>query len=189
MSCHPASATARAAGGPAGCRPTSIILDHAEVEPYLYRVNDEEMLLEELERYRAEKDRIRQVLGQIGGVSNLNKDRVINILFLSLVVGLFVFDLVREFLHLELGGFPHFLSTQLALFLVSLKIVWMIRRQTRVEHFQFWILHSIEFQINRITQRLEELEAGSSRSRRGAPARRAPAAGARAPEGKPAPRR
>jgi hypothetical protein len=121
-------------------------------------MDDQEMLLQELERYRAEKDRIRRVLGQIGGVSSLSKDRIINILFLAVVVLLFVFDLVREFLHLELGGFPHFLSTQLALFLISLKIVWMIHRQTRVDHFQFWILHSIEFQISLITQRLQELQ-------------------------------
>jgi hypothetical protein len=126
-------------------------------------MDDQEMLLQELERYRIEKDRIRGVLGQIGGVSNLGKDRLINILFLAVVVLLFVFDLVREFLNLELGGFPHFLSTQLALFLISLKIVWMIHRQTRVDHFQFWILHSIEFQINLIAQRLRELEKGAPR--------------------------
>ena len=136
------------------------------------------MLLQELERYRAEKDRIRRVLGQIGGVSSPGKDRLINIFFLSVVALLFVFDLVREFLHLELGGFPHFLSTQLALFLISLKIVWMIHRQSHVDHFQFWILHSIEFQINLIAQRLNELE-NPRRQPRGP--RRAPAARARNP--------
>jgi len=81
------------------------------------------MLVQELERYRTEKDRIRRVLGQIGGVSSQGKDRIINILFLAVVGLLFAFDLVREFLHLEVGGLEHFLSTQLALFLVSLKIV------------------------------------------------------------------
>lgn len=86
------------------------------------------MLLQELERYRTEKDRIRRVLGQIGGVSSPGRDRLINALFLIVVVLLFVFDLVREFFHLELGSFPHFLSTQLALLLISLKIVWMIHR-------------------------------------------------------------
>ncbi len=147
-------------------------------------MNDQELLLQELERYRAEKDQIRRVLGQIGGISSPGRDRLINILFLAVVVLLFSFDLVREFLHLELGGFPHFLSTQLALFLISLKIVWMIHRQTRVDHFQFWILHSIEFQINLITQRLRELEKSASPARARAAGRRtvprsAAAAGAR----------
>jgi len=141
------------------------------------------MLLQELERYRTEKDRIRRVLGQIGGVSNLSKDRIINILFLSVVVVLFVFDLVRELLQLELGGFPHFLSTQLALFLISLKIVWMIHRQTRVDHFQFWILHSIEFQINLIAQRLQTLESTAPRRRDGNGKLGRPAAKARRPAG------
>jgi hypothetical protein len=139
-------------------------------------MNDREMLLEELERYRTEKDQIRRVLGQIGGISSPGRDRLINVLFLTVVVVLFDLDLVRELLHLELGGFPHFLSTQLALFLISLKIVWMIHRQTRVDHFQFWILHSIEFQINLLSQRLRELEkvsAGPSRQPRAAPSRRA----------------
>jgi hypothetical protein len=44
----------------------------------------------------------------------------------------------------------------------------MIHRQTRVDHFQFWILHSIEFQINLITQRLGELESPRARTRGGA---------------------
>jgi hypothetical protein len=154
-------------------------------------MDDQEMLLQELERYRTEKDRIRRVLGQIGGVSNPSKDRIINILFLSVVVVLFVFDLVRELLQLELGGFPHFLSTQLALFLISLKIVWMIHRQTRVDHFQFWILHSIEFQINLIAQRLQTLENavprrkgnGGKGGRAAAKARR-PAGSSRGPGGR-----
>ncbi len=143
------------------------------------------MLLQELERYRTEKDRIRRVLGQVGGVSSPDRDRIVNTLFLAVVVLLFVFDLVREFLRLELGGFPHFLSTQLALFLISLKIVYMIHRQTRVDHFQFWILHSIEFQINRITERLEELENAPRQPRRSP---RAAQAGPRGPA-KAAPRR
>ena len=129
------------------------------------------MLLRELEQYRAEKDRIRGVLGQIGGVSTTKRDEIINILFLVIVVLLFVFDLVRELLRLELGGLPHFLSTQLALFIISLKIVWMIHRQTRVDHFQFWILHSIEFQINLISQQLKELEGRIPRGKTGGSSR------------------
>ena len=165
---------------PAGC---PLLLDPRGAEPYLLRVDDQEMLLQELERYRTEKDRIRRVLGQIGGVSSPGRDRLINILFLAVVVLLFVFDLVREFLNLELGGFPHFLSTQLALFLISLKIVWMIHRQTRVDHFQFWILHSIEFQINLIAQRLQTLESTAPRRRDGNGKLGRPAAKARRPAG------
>jgi hypothetical protein len=47
---------------------------------------------------------------------------------------------------------------ELVLLLVSLKIIWMIHRQTKVDHFQFWVLNSIEFQINMMSKRLRELE-------------------------------
>jgi hypothetical protein len=144
-------------------------------------MDDQQMLFQELERYRAEKDRIRSVLGQIGGVSSLKRDKLITVFFLIIVLLLFGFDLVRELLHLELGGLPHFLSTQLALFLISLKIVWMIYRQTRVDHFQFWILHSIEFQINLMAQRLRDLESGASGPKLRGASRRAAATGARTP--------
>jgi hypothetical protein len=120
-------------------------------------MDDQELLLQELEHYRSEKERIRRILGQIGGAANLKLDRIVNILFLVVVASLFVLDIVRELLHLAFWGLPHFLSTQLAIFLISLKIVWMIHRQSRVDHFQFWILSSIEFQINMLTRRLEEL--------------------------------
>jgi len=120
-------------------------------------MDDKELLLLELEHYRGEKERIRRILGQIGGAANLKLDRTLNILFLALVVALFALDVVREVLHMDFWGLPHFLSTQLALFLVSMKIVWMIHRQTRVDHFQFWILNSIEFQLNQLSRRLDEL--------------------------------
>lgn len=46
------------------------------------------------------------------------------------------------------------LSLELGLLFVSLKIVWMTRRQSKVEHFQFWILGSIEFRLNAIARQL-----------------------------------
>jgi hypothetical protein len=57
------------------------------------------------------------------------------------------------------GWLPPFLSMELALLLVSVKIIWMIHRQTKVDHFQFWVLNSIEFQINLMSKHLKELES------------------------------
>ena len=53
---------------------------------------------------------------------------------------------------------PTIISIELALFLVSLMIIWMIHRQSKVEHFQFWVLSSIEFQINLLSKGLNEIE-------------------------------
>jgi hypothetical protein len=121
-------------------------------------MDEAEILRQELEHYRTEKDRIRKVIGQIGGASSKRQDRMINIIFLAVVLGLFVFDLLREVTGLTLPALPRLLSMELALLLVSLKIIWMIDRQTRVDHFQFWVLNSIEFQINMIGKRLKDLE-------------------------------
>jgi hypothetical protein len=137
----------------------------ARVDPrgaayYLFQAMTEtEMMLRELEQYKSEKERVRRIIGQIGGSTSKRKDLLINLAFLLLVVGLFALDIVREVYGVALHGIPPFLSMELAVVLVSLKIIWMIYRQTKVDHFQFWVLNSIEFQINLISQRLRELES------------------------------
>jgi hypothetical protein len=60
---------------------------------------------------------------------------------------------------------PPLFSIELGVLLVSVKIIWMIHKQARVEHFQFWILNSIEFRLNEITKsvrRLEDVASGDS---------------------------
>jgi hypothetical protein len=121
-------------------------------------MDEAEILRQELEHYRNEKDRIRKVIGQIGGASSKRQDRIMNIIFLVVVLGLFAFDTAREFTDLGLPAVPRFFSMELVLLLVSLKIIWMIHRQTKVDHFQFWVLNSIEFQINMMSKHLRELE-------------------------------
>ena len=49
------------------------------------------------------------------------------------------------------------LLLEVAVLLVSLKIIWMIHKQSKVDHFQFWILNSIEFQMNMLTRRIAEM--------------------------------
>jgi len=34
----------------------------------------------------------------------------------------------------------------------------MIHRQTKVEHFQFWILQSIEFRLNDLSKKIKNIE-------------------------------
>ena len=117
-----------------------------------------EALRTELKQYRAEKEKIRDVIGQISGVSTKKRDTTINVVFLAVVVGFFVFDVVRHALGLNLPFLPPALLLEVAVLLVSIKIIWMIYRQGRVDHFQFWILNSIEFQMNMISRRLTNLE-------------------------------
>ena len=121
-------------------------------------MEETEILREELEHYKLEKERVRKILGQIGGKSRKKKDIAVNILFLFLVLGLFSFDIVREIFDLSFFGITRFISIEIAILLISIKIIWMINRQQRVDHFHFWILNSIEFQINLISKRIREIE-------------------------------
>ena len=125
-------------------------------------MDETEFLREELSQYSSEKERIRSVIGQIGGTARKRGlDRTVSIVFLVAVVVLFALALIRDVFNLTVIPIPDMLSLELALLLVSLKIVWMIRSQTKVDHFQFWMLTSIEFQINRISQRIQRIEGKS----------------------------
>ena len=127
-------------------------------------LTDTAALQEELEQFRQEKEKIRALVGQIGGVASTKRDRVLNILFLVAIALLFLVDVIRHAVGVEIPVPPLF-SIELGVLLVSVKIIWMIHKQARVEHFQFWILNSIEFRLNEITKsvrRLEELAQDGS---------------------------
>jgi hypothetical protein len=117
-----------------------------------------QLLREELEHYRAEKERIRQIVGQIGGQPSLRRTRLFNAVILTVVVLLFLFDLARELFGLFAGVIPPFVLLEVAVFLLSLKIVWMIYLQMKLHHFQFWILNSLDFQVNELSRRMRVLE-------------------------------
>jgi len=119
--------------------------------------SDTEALQEELEQFRKEKEKIRALVGQIGGVASNRRDRVVNIVFLIAISMLLIADVLRHVAHLDVP-LPPLFSLELGVLLVSVKIIWMIHKQARVEHFQFWILNSIEFRLNEITKSVRRLE-------------------------------
>jgi hypothetical protein len=118
---------------------------------------DTEALQSELEHFRQEKAKVRQLVGQIGGKANARRGRIINVVFVSAIALLFSLDLMRHVFGLSIPLAP-LLSIELGLLLVSIKIIWMIHRSMKVEHFQFWILNSIEFRLNDISRRIEGIE-------------------------------
>jgi len=114
-------------------------------------------LKEELRSYREEKEKIRNIIGQIGGEEDRRRDRWINVIFITLLVALLSFDILGHFMqHLQI--LPPMISLEIAVLLVSLKIIWMIHKQAKVEHFQFWILNSIEFRLNEVVKRLRDMD-------------------------------
>lgn len=121
-------------------------------------MNDEKVLQEEINHYKDEKESVRKILGQIGGTGTGKKETVINVTFAVLVVLFFSFDVMRHALHIDIDFIPELFSVEIALLLVSMKIIWMIHRQQKVEHFQFWILNTIEFQMNSTAARVRKIE-------------------------------
>ncbi|PKL23516.1 MAG: hypothetical protein CVV47_14890 [Spirochaetae bacterium HGW-Spirochaetae-3] len=105
---------------------------------------------EEIEEFNRERARIRELIGRIGGVRYSHIDTLVNIAFITLVVGLFIVELT-------LHPFPTTVSIEIGVFLVSMKIVWMIHANQKFNHFVFWVLNSLEFRINANTNSLEEI--------------------------------
>jgi len=118
---------------------------------------DHQTLIEELEQFRKEKERIRMLVGQIGGKHSQRRDNYINIGFIAAIIVLFFLDLLRHLFHMEIP-LPQMFSIELAVLLVSIKIIWMIHKGTKVEHFQFWVLNSIEFRLNDVAKHIREIE-------------------------------
>lgn len=120
-------------------------------------MDNQNALKKELEQFKKEKEQIRQIVGQIGGIADTKKDKIINIVFTFLIVLLLAFDIARHIFEINIPLPPVF-SLEIGILLVSLKIIWMMHKQTKLEHFQFWILNSLEFRLNDIQLKLQNIE-------------------------------
>jgi len=113
--------------------------------------NNEDVLKKELEEFKKEKEKIRKLVGAIGGKNSSKFEKIINIAFLILMLILFILELGFSII-------PATVSLEIGILLVSIKIIWMIHSQSKVNHFQFWILNSIEFRINDISKKISNIE-------------------------------
>jgi uncharacterized membrane protein len=118
---------------------------------------DAAALQEELENFKREKEKIRNQIGAIGGAIVSKKDKIINLCFVIAIIILLLTDIMRHMLNLKIP-LPPLFSIEIGILIVSVKIIWMIKKQTKVEHFQFWILNSIEFRLNNISRRIDKIE-------------------------------
>lgn len=66
------------------------------------------------------------------------------------IADLLSFDLLRGILGWRI--LPPLIALETGVLLVSLKIIWMIHRNMKITHFQFWILHSIDTRLNEILE-------------------------------------
>lgn len=112
----------------------------------------ERELREEIEEYNRERDRIRSVIGKIGGNRYSRVDNWINISFFFIIASLFILEITFHLI-------PAFLSLELGVLLISIKIIWMIHSQQKTNHFQFWMLNSIEYRMNEVYRKVKVMES------------------------------
>lgn len=110
----------------------------------------EEHLREELDEFQKEKERIRSIVGQIGGANN-SQHKLINLLFVVLIIALLILGVVLQKITL-------FLTLEVAILLGVFKLIWMFYEAQRASHFQFWILNSLEYRINEVDRRVRKVE-------------------------------
>jgi hypothetical protein len=111
-------------------------------------------LKQELEYFQQEKERVRAIIGKIGGVPKF-QTKLINIIFVSIIMVSVVISIIG-------GESLRLLMIELATVTLSAKIIYMIHLQMRINHFQFWILSSIEWRINETIKHMKQLKQVSS---------------------------
>ena len=114
-------------------------------------------LKRELKKFQSEKDKIRTIMGQVGGKHSARHDHIVTGIFIALLTVLFLLDLGHHIFHFHIP-FPPLFSISVGVLLVSVKIIMMIHKMTKVDHFQFWILNSIEFRVDQVNSKLRKIE-------------------------------
>ena len=107
-----------------------------------------EDLKQELEHFQQEKERVRAIIGKIGGAPKF-RTKLINVVFIIVIVASVVISVVG-------GEKLRLLMIELATVTLSLKIIYLIHCQMRINHFEFWILSSIEWRLTEIKKHLKQ---------------------------------
>ena len=112
--------------------------------------NEIDDLKRQLEHFQQDKERIRGIIGQIGGAPKF-RTKLINLLFIIVL-------LISVILSVIGGEKLRLLMIELATIALSLKIIYLIHCQMRINHFQFWILSAIEWRVNEMMTHIKQPE-------------------------------
>lgn len=107
-------------------------------------------LKKELEHFQQEKERIRAIVGKIGGIPKFNT-KAANYIFMAIII----ITLIISTLY---GGDTRLLMIEFATVALAVKILYMMHCQSKVNHFQLWMQSSIEWRINEITKILKQIQ-------------------------------
>ncbi len=109
-----------------------------------------EDLKQEVEAFKKEKERVRKIVGQIGGMPSL-RSRLTEVLFIVVVVLCLVTSILAH-------NALRFILIEVAIGIISLKIIHLINVVGRVNHFQLWILTSLEWRINELMKEIRKID-------------------------------
>jgi hypothetical protein len=107
----------------------------------------EKGLEDEIRDFEKERDNVRKIIGRIGGIPT-PKARAVNIVFITLVLAVFAMSIVW-------AGRMRFFMIEVGILLLSIKLVYFLESYRRLNHFQFWILSSLEWRLDKIDRTLK----------------------------------
>ncbi len=106
-------------------------------------------LKQALESFKEEKEQVRAIIGKIGGMPSFHT-KLINGVFIAVILTAGVVSIVSEDLRL--------LMVELTTVMLSVKIIYLMHTQMRVNHFKFWILSAIEWRISEMMVEIKQLK-------------------------------
>ncbi len=112
--------------------------------------NEIDDLKKELEHFQQEKERVRAIIGQIGGMPKF-RTKLVNTLFIVVIAVSVVISIIA-------GEKLRLLMVEVATVTLSLKIIYLIHCQMRINHFKFWILSSIEWRLTEMRKEIKQLK-------------------------------
>lgn len=101
-----------------------------------------------MENFQKEKERVRAIIGKIGGVPKF-RTRLVNAIFIIAIVAAGVISIIS-------GEKWRLLMIELTTVMLSLKIIYLIHCMMRVNHFKFWILSAIEWRVNEVMTHIKQ---------------------------------
>ena len=103
-----------------------------------------------MEQFLDEKEKIRKIVGQIGGKPTTVGKVINNAMLFLILLTLIAAPFIPETLELP--------AIEVGLVLLSIKIFIFLRNEAKIIHFQFWMLSSLEWRMNDMSKRLARMD-------------------------------
>jgi hypothetical protein len=113
------------------------------------RETEHKIPLEEVKWFLADREKVRKIVGSIGG-KPARHERIINIIFFIVVGVVFIIALLPV-------RISKFLTIEIVVLLVSFKLIYFMHNEAKLNHFDSWMLSTMEWRINEIGRSLAEI--------------------------------